>query len=370
MLKWIISNALLFITVGCTTQETNNNINDYFKMESSVINEGLKQNNFKQLSLANLEKKYSSYLGIQSKELKEDYINVGRNDYTLFVKEGFISTSSESIFTNTDATKDDYTTQDLKAQFAKRNTLIIKKIIAYNTLLFNDDPNAVHYFLQNYDDAVEIVIDFNYDQNPMITNFVINTLDINTIDPISVKNMLFNHLGKFRVELNQIIEKKKSKDFILDYGIRFIEIWAEIPTSEDKTSAIIYFLKTLNYPENANSIQEKYNYSFLEMLDKKEKNLIDKLQVDKTLDAQTYQLIKDYLIIKETTNETPIWGMISDSDGYVNIRKTEDPKSEIIDKINDGEKVEVFPTENTMWLIKNHIGKTGYIHKSRIKISH
>lgn len=58
---------------------------------------------------------------------------------------------------------------------------------------------------------------------------------------------------------------------------------------------------------------------------------------------------------------------ISDPDGYTNLRKEKNTTSEVLQKINSGEHIEVLDNSSDWFLIKTEEGKQGYVHKSRIK---
>lgn len=58
---------------------------------------------------------------------------------------------------------------------------------------------------------------------------------------------------------------------------------------------------------------------------------------------------------------------IHDSDGYTNLRKDKNTSSEVVEKINSGEQIEVLDNSGDWWLVKTKNGKQGYVHKSRIK---
>jgi hypothetical protein len=61
-------------------------------------------------------------------------------------------------------------------------------------------------------------------------------------------------------------------------------------------------------------------------------------------------------------------GIINDPDGYVNVRKERDAKSEIICRILQNEKFLYWPASHSnWWSVKTKDGKSGYVHKSRIK---
>ena len=61
--------------------------------------------------------------------------------------------------------------------------------------------------------------------------------------------------------------------------------------------------------------------------------------------------------------------VINDPDGYTNVRSGMSTKSEIIDRLYEGEHYEVYPTSKTnWWRVKTQNYVKGYVHKSRIRI--
>lgn len=58
---------------------------------------------------------------------------------------------------------------------------------------------------------------------------------------------------------------------------------------------------------------------------------------------------------------------IQDPDGYTNLRKDKNTSSQILQKINSGENIIVLDNSGDWFLVKTKEGKTGYVHKSRVK---
>ncbi|MGE8552816.1 MAG: SH3 domain-containing protein [Chryseobacterium jejuense] len=58
---------------------------------------------------------------------------------------------------------------------------------------------------------------------------------------------------------------------------------------------------------------------------------------------------------------------IQDTDGYTNLRKDKNASSQILQKINTGEQIEVLDQSEDWWLVVSKEGKKGYVHKSRIQ---
>lgn len=62
------------------------------------------------------------------------------------------------------------------------------------------------------------------------------------------------------------------------------------------------------------------------------------------------------------------WGVINDNDGYSNLRRSPDGKSEVIAKILSDFQFKYYPDNNAdWWLIETERGTKGYLHKSRVQ---
>jgi len=59
---------------------------------------------------------------------------------------------------------------------------------------------------------------------------------------------------------------------------------------------------------------------------------------------------------------------IFDKDGYCNLRKYGNAKSEVIEKIENNEIINVLDSSEDWWFIQTNKGLVGFIHKSRIKV--
>lgn len=70
--------------------------------------------------------------------------------------------------------------------------------------------------------------------------------------------------------------------------------------------------------------------------------------------------------VNEVSNKS-YKGVINDPDGYTNIRKTNNAKSEIIGKVVEGELFTYWETNDNWYIVQTVKGVKGYAHKSRIK---
>ncbi|SDQ16897.1 SH3 domain-containing protein [Chryseobacterium soldanellicola] len=100
-------------------------------------------------------------------------------------------------------------------------------------------------------------------------------------------------------------------------------------------------------------ISSLFGNDFLEKLSKSEKELYE---------AKVLSILADFYIKLDSNKE-----IISDPDGYTNLRKDKNTTSEILQKVQSGEQVEVLDNTGDWCNVKTKEGKIGYIHKSRIK---
>lgn len=78
--------------------------------------------------------------------------------------------------------------------------------------------------------------------------------------------------------------------------------------------------------------------------------------------------LQEYITILYERKNVIEHGAINDSDGYTNLRKEPNTNSEILEKINTGEKVEILSKKDSWYLVKTSAGKTGYVYNSKILI--
>ena len=85
------------------------------------------------------------------------------------------------------------------------------------------------------------------------------------------------------------------------------------------------------------------------------------------LQANSPDLLYDLAVHYGYQKEKNILFIIQDPDGFTNLRKGKSSSSQILQKIETGEKVNVLGQNGDWWLVVSKEGKKGYIHKSRIK---
>ena len=84
-----------------------------------------------------------------------------------------------------------------------------------------------------------------------------------------------------------------------------------------------------------------------------------------------FERLRDYAETIHQPSEEIVNKVISfkiyDNDGFSNLRKEKTATSEIVQKIESGESVDVLDNSGDWFLVKTKEGKEGYVHKSRIK---
>ncbi len=90
-------------------------------------------------------------------------------------------------------------------------------------------------------------------------------------------------------------------------------------------------------------------------------------------DRYIYRIEPDGYIhqLKEYSDISYLYGNVSDTDGYVNVRESTSTDSNVLYTIPDGCHVTVWPVPGTNWVevveVKDGNSNGGYVHKSRIK---
>lgn len=94
--------------------------------------------------------------------------------------------------------------------------------------------------------------------------------------------------------------------------------------------------------------------------DLKDKLILSSVKTDLvTNDKRESSKFKDVFVLT---------AIVDDPNGYTNVRRKQSVSSEIVSKVNQGEKFYTYRQDGNWWQIKTWGGKIGYMHVSRIKI--
>ena len=78
--------------------------------------------------------------------------------------------------------------------------------------------------------------------------------------------------------------------------------------------------------------------------------------------------LQEYISVIFEKTEVESYGQIIDLDGHTNLREKPSSNSEILLRINDGERLQIISKEGLWYKVKTNSGQTGYVHNSRLKI--
>lgn len=245
----------------------------------------------------------------------------------------------------------------------------------YNNYLFNNDRDSYNYLKLNQPILLkDLVISFGYNKDKELVRFAFEKFDFN--NEISFHDLIFS----YNVEYQKYYIRKGIIDDIenLIFGGATEDFsYAKEGNAYNRIRNII------------NKINENKNKYFqpdetIAFLYEKELQIGVIGDLEETFDKNRYyknfleknnfygfERLREYVKIiyqpsdgldKKNKSIT-----IYDTDGYTNLRKEKNSRSEILQKINSGEHIEVLDNSEDWFLVRTKAGKEGYVHKSRIK---
>ncbi|MEL0645243.1 SH3 domain-containing protein [Olleya sp. Ti.3.14] len=79
-----------------------------------------------------------------------------------------------------------------------------------------------------------------------------------------------------------------------------------------------------------------------------------------------YAKLKEYVTVIYTLDKKIVLVQVIDKDGYTNLRKSPNSKSEIIQQIKTGDNLEVITKDGDWMLVKTNENQKGYVHKTKV----
>lgn len=353
----------IFIFLSCSGANSQNK-------ETKIIEKYFNSHKFTN-SKENFNKINVHLLGIKSEKLQDGY-----NDFLAFneatnyqiSKEGKYIKIGNDILPDLDNVKVDINNNKKLPYFEE--LLSLNKIIYQNDLM-----SILNVASKNPDLAVDLVVLFNYEKNEALFNSAIRSIqDWDDIEKSSRLSFVFynNTTNSFKIR-EKLLGSLKSKEpffyaltnYLADNKENIIKT-NDIPHSTLE-KAIAYLLQlSLTGKENID-IQTDKSYLLLNNIYVSHPELKDSFQNNKYFGYSSLEKYsKDYGLLQED-NKEKIYSTIIDPDGYTNLRKDKSTSSQVLQKINTGEKIEVLDQNGDWWLVVSKEGKKGYVHKSRIK---
>ncbi|TDO94964.1 SH3 domain-containing protein [Flavobacterium sp. 245] len=331
-----------------------------------LMNKLLNDNNYKYPNHEDFRNKVINYFGVDIDT--SDYNDVDIPNLAIAISsERFIDTYSLDRG-NIDGAGDAF------SEILKEGTgnEFNKDFIYYNKILFYDDIQTISKIINDTDRLENIVIYFDYEKNDLLNKNTINKIknidDFN--DEFKFHLLWYNNKSK-----SEIIRKKmisdiagKNSDFIIDLSYFLFKKKTDIKNSiSDKLfyETLGYLLEVVLKIHDDEDTETNMAYRALNNLYEDDSNLLNKLQDFNFPMIQKYTKI--YRAIK-SEEQSISFGIINDQDGYTNLRKERSSDSEVIQKINTGDSVEILDNSGDWWLVQTKEGKKGYVYKTKIKI--
>lgn len=369
----ILSFVLLF--QSCNSQEKQNKLYEKQEsMEKEILSEYAKENGIKSISDEDFKEKCIQYLGINTDNGQDDYIFFMNDEYAICVSKHYLKTFSESLFYNP-SIQGNVSREQAKATLKEGG--MGKKFITYNKVLFNDDIASITQILQDKQSVQDLVIYFDYEKNPMLLKFAVKDINCDQRDKDFdyLEHIIFynNRKGEnvIRKDLLKMFADNDLDNLIsLSYSVLYDTKNYRGISQKNKEVALAYMLEIiLEKADPIEDFEENKSYRLLNNVYVEDNNILNEFQKEHYYD---YKYLKTYseiylLSLNNDNDDSSKTYTIHDPDGYTNLRKEKHTQSEVLQKIKSGESVAVLNNSGDWWQVKTKEGKTGYVHKSRIK---
>ena len=350
-------------------------------MQSLILEEYAKSHDYKAPSYEVFKEKCLQLFGIRlhpsarvySLDINEDII------YSVNEIGRFIYTGNESLFYQPALDHDPTMDEARKVLYTKENG-IADMFLAYNKLLFNDNPSSLSYFYKHKDNAIDIVFDLNYENNDLLTQRAIEYAFQNGYIVNDVRNVLFynNPSRGYRKKLITMFYKyaetsKERMETFENLVYAYYKHYKQINLKQEvKDECLVCLLDCLNkydetHQDNILKVMDKKVYQHLSNFMLVDKELIQRMEKNNYYGSTALRdVAKAVLLLSSTTDDFADY-YIEDPDGYTNVRMSGNSKAKIITQVKSGSFVDVIEKGGDWWKVKTDNGKVGYIHKSRIR---
>lgn len=391
----IISFSLLcLITLNCKSQSSvskqiktgNEHVNAIFmkkedSMQSLILEEYAKSHGYKAPSYEVFKEKCLQFFGIRLHPSAQVYSLDINEDIIYSVNEigRFIYTGNESLFYQPALDHEPTMDEARKVLYTKENG-IADMFLAYNKLLFNDNPSSLSYFYKHKDNAIDVVFDMDYENNDLLIQRAIEYACQNSYIVNDVTNVLFynNPSRRYRKKLITMFYKyaETSKDRMETFEnlvYAYYKHYKQINVRQKvKDECLVCLLDSLNkydetHQDNILKVMDKKVYQYLSNFMLVDKELIQRMEKNNYYGSTALRdVAKAVLLLSSTTDDCTDY-YIEDPDGYTNVRMSGSSKAKIITQVKSGSFVDVIEKRGDWWKVKTDNGKVGYIHKSRIR---
>ena len=350
-------------------------------MQSLILEEYAKSHGYKAPSYEVFKEKCLQFFGIQLHSSAQTYSLDINEDIVYSINEigRFIYTGNESLFYQPALDHEPTMDEARKVLYTKENG-IADMFLAYNKLLFNDNPSSLSYFYKHKDNAIDVVFDLNYENNDLLTQRAIEYACQNGYIVNDVTNVLFynNPSRGYRKKLITMFYKyaetsKERMETFENLVYAYYKHYKQINVRQEvKDKCLVCLLDCLNkydetHQDNILKVMDKKAYQHLSNFMLVDKELILRMEKNNYYESTALRDVAKAVLLLSSTTDDPADYYIEDSDGYTNVRALGSSKAKIITQVKSGSFVDVIEKRGEWWKVKTDNGKVGYIHKSRIR---
>ena len=350
-------------------------------MQSLILEEYAKSHGYKAPSYEVFKEKCLQFFGIQLHSSAQTYSLDINEDIVYSINEigRFIYTGNESLFYQPALDHEPTMDEARKVLYTKENG-IADMFLAYNKLLFNDNPSSLSYFYKHKDNAIDVVFDLDYENNDLLIQCAIEYACQNGYIVNDVTNVLFynNPSRGYRKKLITMFYKyaetsKERMETFENLVYAYYKHYKQINVRQEvKDECLVYLLDCLNkydetHQDNILKVMDKKAYQHLSNFMLVDKELIQRMEKNNYYGNTALRDVAKAAILLSSTTDDPADYYIEDSDGYTNVRALGSSKAKIITQVKSGSLVDVIEKRGEWWKVKTDNGKVGYIHKSRIR---
>lgn len=350
-------------------------------MQSLILEEYAKSHGYMAPSYEVFKEKCLQFFGIRLHPSAQVYSLDINEDIIYSVNEigRFIYTGNKSLFYQPALDHEPTMDEARKVLYTKENG-IADMFLAYNKLLFNDNPSSLSYFYKHKDNAIDVVFDLDYENNDLLIQRAIEYACQNSYIVNDVTNVLFynNPSREYRKKLITMFYKyaETSKDRMETFEnlvYAYYKHYKQINVRQKvKDECLVCLLDCLNkydetHQDNILKVMDKKVYQHLSNFMLVDKELIQRMEKNNYYGSTDLRdVAKAVLLLSSTTDDFADY-YIEDPDGYTNVRTYGSSKAKIITQVKSGSFVDVIEKGGDWWKVKTDNGKVGYIHKSRIR---
>jgi uncharacterized protein YgiM (DUF1202 family) len=177
----------------------------------------------------------------------------------------------------------------------------------------------------------------------ILTIFLFNFISCNSQQKKKLNN--FNKLNTIQAQIDKKLTNEKT--------YKSLDSLREIVDGADAELYLEIYKNAIIYDTN----------KLLDYIKKNNKSIDENVLFFFEQDEKIFDVIKEKL---KNYNKNKPKSIINDADGYTNLRKEKNKKSEIIQKVNSNEEVIILNDSDDWYLVETNEKNIGYIHSSRI----